>query len=141
MDDTLRAVAQVIGQHDEVCGAGFLIAEDVLVTCAHVIRATGSEPGGSVWLTFPNVDGAGPVEGIVLHEPWRGPEAEDIALVRLGVAVSGTHVPALGSAADSRGHRVRSYGFPGQAPRAGTGDTRRRAAFCLRPGIGPNSSS
>ncbi|WP_327363733.1 nSTAND1 domain-containing NTPase [Streptomyces sp. NBC_01296] len=119
MDDTLRAVAQVIGQHDEVCGAGFLIAEDVLVTCAHVIRATGSEPGGSVWLTFPNVDGAGPVEGIVLHEPWRGPEAEDIALVRLGVAVSGTHVPALGSAADSRGHRVRSYGFPGQAPPGG----------------------
>ncbi|WP_327359907.1 DUF1513 domain-containing protein [Streptomyces sp. NBC_01296] len=115
----LRAVAQVLGQNDEACGAGFLVAEDVLVTCAHVVRAAGSGPGASVWLVFPNADGAGVVEGIVLEEPWREPEAEDVAMVRLGVAVPGTHVPALGSAEGSRGHEVRSFGFPGQAPEGG----------------------
>lgn len=30
--------------------AVFLVAEDVLVTCAHVVRAVGSEPGGVVHL-------------------------------------------------------------------------------------------
>ncbi|MEU2391376.1 trypsin-like peptidase domain-containing protein [Streptomyces sp. NPDC007369] len=115
----LRAVAQVLGQHGEVCGAGFLVAEDVLVTCAHVVRAAGSEPGRSVRLVFPNIDGACPVEGTVLEEPWRDPGAEDVAMVRLAVAVPGTHVPPLGSAAGARGHDVSSFGFPGQAPAGG----------------------
>ncbi|MGW7045143.1 nSTAND1 domain-containing NTPase [Streptomyces avermitilis] len=119
MDATLRAVAQVLGQHDEVCGAGFLVAEDILVTCAHVVSAAGCEPGRRVRLVFPYVDGARPVEGIVLEESWRGPASEDVAMVRLEVVVSGTHVPPLGSAAGSRGHDVRSFGFPGQAPAGG----------------------
>lgn len=119
MDVTLRAVAQVLGQHDEVCGAAFLVAEDILVTCAHVVRAAGSEPGRSVRLVFPYVDGAHSVEGVVLEEPWRGPESEDVAVIRLGPTVPGTHVPPLGSAAGTRGHDVGSYGFPSQAPVGG----------------------
>ncbi|KOV15203.1 hypothetical protein ADK90_31885 [Streptomyces sp. XY413] len=119
MDSTLKAVAQVLGQRDEVCGAGFLVAEDMLVTCAHVVRDAGSEPGGLVRLVFPYVDGMHPVEGIVLEEPWRDPESEDVALVRLGAAVPGTLVPPLGTAAGSRGHKVHSYGFPAQAPAGG----------------------
>ncbi|MER7468903.1 trypsin-like peptidase domain-containing protein [Streptomyces sp. NPDC097981] len=112
-------MAQVLGRNGEACGAGFLVAEDVLVTCAHVVRAADSGPGRSVWLVFPNADGAGVVEGIVMEEPWREPEAEDVAMVRLSAAVPGTYVPALGSAAGSRGHEVRSFGFPGQAPEGG----------------------
>ncbi|RSS64176.1 hypothetical protein EF912_02175 [Streptomyces sp. WAC07061] len=112
-------MAQVLGQRDEVCGAGFLVAEDVLVTCAHVVRDAGSGPGGVVRLVFPYVDGAHPVEGIVLEEPWRDPESEDVALVRLGGVVPGTLVPPLGTAAGSRGHDVHAYGFPAQAPAGG----------------------
>ncbi|MEU9144127.1 trypsin-like peptidase domain-containing protein [Streptomyces sp. NPDC048349] len=119
MDSTLRGVAQVLGQAGEVCGTGFLVAEDLLVTCAHVVHAAGSEPGGGVRLVFPYADGAHPVEGLVLEEPWRAPESEDVALVRLGIIVPGTQVPPLGSAADAQGHGVRSYGFPGQAPAGG----------------------
>ncbi|MEU9305463.1 trypsin-like peptidase domain-containing protein [Streptomyces sp. NPDC048269] len=119
MNVTLRAVAQVLGQQDEVCGAGFLVAEDVLVTCAHVVRAAGSEPGRSVRLMFPYADGAHPVEGVVLEEPWRDPQSEDVAVIRLGRTVPGTHVPPLGSAAGTGGHEVSSYGFPSQAPGSG----------------------
>ncbi|MEU7556270.1 trypsin-like peptidase domain-containing protein [Streptomyces sp. NPDC044571] len=119
MDATLRALAQLLGEHDEVCGAGFLVADDVLVTCAHVVRAAGSEPGSRVRLVFPYVDGARAVEGTVLEEPWRDAESEDVAVVRLDAVVPGTHVPPLGSAAGSSGHGVRSFGFPGQAASGG----------------------
>lgn len=119
MDGILKGVAQVLGQDDEVCGTGFLVTENVLVTCAHVIHAAGGAPGGDVRLVFPHVDGAHPVEGVVLEEQWRDPESEDIALVRLGLTVPGTQVPPLGSAAGTQGHRVRSYGFPAQAPGGG----------------------
>lgn len=40
-------------------------------------------------------------------------------MVRLSASVPGTLVPPLGSAADAQGHRVRSYGFPSQAPASG----------------------
>lgn len=38
------AVAQLLGPDGRVAGAGFLVAEDVLVTCAHVVLAAGVGP-------------------------------------------------------------------------------------------------
>ncbi|MFE6848955.1 trypsin-like peptidase domain-containing protein [Streptomyces sp. NPDC057686] len=117
-----RALAQIFGRDGRVAGAGFLVAEGVLVTCAHVVRAAGSGPGDSLRLAFPHVEGAPEVEGLVLADGWRGPEDEDVAVVRLrpGDGFTGGVTPlALGSAAGSRGHRVQSYGFPTQAPTGG----------------------
>ncbi|MFE2286343.1 trypsin-like peptidase domain-containing protein [Streptomyces sp. NPDC059443] len=118
----LQAVAQILSPDDRVAGAGFLVAEGVLMTCAHVVRAAGSGPGQTLRLIFPHVDGAPEVEGLVLAEVWRAPEDEDVAVVRLydsdGVSPGATAL-ALGSAAGSRGHRVRSFGFPTQAPVGG----------------------
>ncbi|MFF2519858.1 trypsin-like peptidase domain-containing protein, partial [Streptomyces sp. NPDC058086] len=115
----LAAVAQILGWNDQVAGAGFLVAEGVLATCAHVVRAAGAGPGEMVRLVFPHVDGARPVEGFVLAEPWRAPEDEDVAIVRLsGTSADMTALP-LGSAAGCRGHEVRSFGFPAQAPAGG----------------------
>ncbi|SOD86419.1 trypsin-like peptidase domain-containing protein [Streptomyces sp. Ag109_G2-15] len=115
--DLPTAVAQILGPDGSVAGAGFLVAEDVLVTCAHVVRAAGSGPGERVRLAFPRAAGADGLEGHV--EGWRAPEGEDVAFVRLSEVPPGTRVLPLGSGAGCGGHEVRSYGFPAQAPRDG----------------------
>ncbi|MGW7530378.1 nSTAND1 domain-containing NTPase [Streptomyces sp. NPDC054783] len=112
-------MAQVVGPDGEVVGAGFLVAEDVLVTCAHVIQAAEGEPGAIVRLVFPHADGAPQVEGHVLEESWRAPEDDDVAVVRLTSMPARTRTVRLGSAEGCRGHRVRSFGFPAQAPPGG----------------------
>ncbi|MFF7127497.1 trypsin-like peptidase domain-containing protein [Streptomyces sp. NPDC008240] len=118
--DLPRAVAQILGPDGSVAGAGFLVAEDVLVTCAHVVRAANSGPGERVLLAFPRAaGGADSLEGQVLPDSWRAPEDEDVAFVRLSGAPPGTRVLPLGSAEGCGGHQVRSFGFPAQAPREG----------------------
>lgn len=115
--DLPTAVAQILGPDGYVAGAGFLLAEDVLVTCAHVVRAAGSGAGELVRVAFPHVAGADGLEGRV--EEWRAPEEEDVAFIRLRETPPGTRVLSLGSARGSGGHRVRSFGFPAQAQRDG----------------------
>ncbi|MGW2251157.1 nSTAND1 domain-containing NTPase [Kitasatospora sp. NPDC001660] len=115
----LPAVAQILGPGGEVVGAGFLVADGVLVTCAHVVGDAGGGPGGSVRLVFPHVAGAPAVEGQVLGEPWRGAEGDDVAIVRLSGTPMGARALPLGSAAGCTSHRVRSFGFPAQAPQGG----------------------
>ncbi|MGG2460532.1 trypsin-like peptidase domain-containing protein [Streptomyces sp. RGM 3693] len=113
------AVAQILGAEGDVAGAGFLVAEGVLVTCAHVVTAGGYGPGDRLRLTFPHAPGAPQVQGQVLAEAWRAPEDQDVAVVRLEEAPGGVRALALGSAAGCQGHRVRSFGFPAQAPPGG----------------------
>ncbi|MER7485027.1 serine protease, partial [Streptomyces sp. NPDC126497] len=117
--DLPAAVAQVLGPNGAVAGAGFLVAEAVVVTCAHVVAAAGSGPGQRIMLAFPHVEGADQVEGDVLDELWRGAEGEDVAFIRLSSMSAGMQVMPLGSAEGCRGHQVRSFGFPAQAPPQG----------------------
>jgi hypothetical protein len=117
--DLLAAVTQVLGRDGAVAGAGFLVAEAVVVTCAHVVTAAGAGPGQGVVLAFPHVEGAGQVEGHVLDELWRGAEDEDVAFIRLSGMSAGMRMVPLGSAEGCRGHQVRSFGFPAQAPPQG----------------------
>ncbi|MDH6604552.1 WD40 repeat protein/energy-coupling factor transporter ATP-binding protein EcfA2 [Streptomyces sp. SAI-208] len=112
------AVGQILTADGAVAGAGFLIAADVVITCAHVVRAAGHGPGTGVSLAFPHAAGAPSVEGQVLVEPWRAPDANDVAVIRLRGPVGVSPLP-LGSSAGCRGHRVRSFGFPDQAPPGG----------------------
>ncbi|MEU9992876.1 trypsin-like peptidase domain-containing protein [Streptomyces sp. NPDC048045] len=113
------AVAQVLGRQGQVAGAGFLVAQDLLVTCGHVVHAAGSGPGGTVQLLFPQAEGAPRVLGRVLEESWRSPDEDDVAVVRLANAPPGVMALPLGSAEGCRGHQVRSFGFPAQAPPGG----------------------
>ncbi|MFJ3310891.1 trypsin-like peptidase domain-containing protein [Streptomyces sp. NPDC086549] len=102
-----------------MAGAGFLIGEDVVVTCAHVVRADGHGPGERVRLVFPRAEGAPRAEGQVLVGPWRAPDADDVAIIRLSDVPATVEPLPVGKAAGCRGHRVRSFGFPAQAPPGG----------------------
>ncbi|MBD0675642.1 hypothetical protein BU198_34345 [Streptomyces sp. CBMA156] len=99
-------------------GAGFLVSNGLVVTCAHVLLDGGYGPGSTVMLAFPHAPGAPVVTGRVLEDAWREPHEQDVALVRLERAVRVAPV-LLGSATGALGHRVRSFGFPVQAPPGG----------------------
>ncbi|MDN3260439.1 trypsin-like peptidase domain-containing protein [Streptomyces sp. CSDS2] len=113
------AVVQIITDDEKVAGAGFLAGDDLVITCAHVVRAAGEGPGASVRLAFPHAPGAPRMRGVVLHQGWRAPEAEDVAVIRLSGTPPRTGSLALGTAVGCRGHRVSSYGYPAQAPPTG----------------------
>ncbi|MGW9069770.1 nSTAND1 domain-containing NTPase [Streptomyces yangpuensis] len=113
------AVAQVLGPDGKVAGAGFPVADGLLVTCAHVVELAGGGPGTPVQLCFPHLEGAPRVDGLVLTALWRASENEDVAVVRLSSTPPGLKPLPLGSAAGCSGHKVRSYGFPAQAPQTG----------------------
>ncbi|MFJ8210588.1 trypsin-like serine peptidase [Streptomyces sp. NPDC096033] len=110
------AVAQLLGPDGAVAGTGFLVSEDILITCAHVVQGAGSGPGGQVRMAFPHALDAPWMDGDVLEGPWRAPEGDDVAVVRLSRAPETVTPLPLGSAAGCRGHAVGSFGFPAQAP-------------------------
>lgn len=134
------AVVQVLDAAGAASGAGFLVADDVMVTCAHVVAAVGSGPGEAVRLKFPHLPGTPQLEGEVLTEPWRAPEGQDIALVRLTRAPAGAAALPLGSAEGCRGHRVHSFGYPAQAP-VGGHHGYGTAGDLLPPGAGDSGSA
>ncbi|MGV9963650.1 nSTAND1 domain-containing NTPase, partial [Streptomyces olivaceus] len=88
------------------------------MTCAHVLAEGGYGPGAVVTLAFPHAPGAPVVTGRVVEEAWREPHAQDVALVRLERPLRVAPL-SLGAAEGARGHRVRSFGFPVQAPPGG----------------------
>ncbi|MFF9011403.1 trypsin-like peptidase domain-containing protein [Streptomyces sp. NPDC014870] len=112
-------MAQILTPDGRVAGTGFLVAEGVVVTCAHVVEAAGGGPGAEVLLAFPHVVGVDQLAGTVPEELWRSVEGEDVAFVRLGGTPAGARVLSLGSSEGCRGHKVRSFGFPAQAPPEG----------------------
>ncbi|MGW3653248.1 nSTAND1 domain-containing NTPase [Streptomyces sp. NPDC000878] len=119
--ELLAAVARVLGPDGSVAGVGFLVAEGVVATCAHVVEAAGGGPGKDVLLSFPHVANADRVAGQVPGELWRAAEGEgeDVAFIRLTGTPAGMRSLPLASAKGCRGHHVCSYGFPAQAPPEG----------------------
>ncbi|MEO3852571.1 trypsin-like peptidase domain-containing protein [Streptomyces sp. B8F3] len=106
----------MLSSERRVAGAAFLVAEDTVVTSAHVVRDARHGPGDRVTVRFPHLPGGPVIDGVVEAEGWRAPEAEDVAVVRLEWAPQGARPASLGSAAGCSGHRVSSFGFPAQAP-------------------------
>jgi hypothetical protein len=116
----------VFGPDGEVAGAGFLIGDGLVCTCAHVVQEhDGSRPDRPVTVDFPLLAGAEagpPVTAEV--ESWR-PE-DDIALLRLAAPVEGTEpLPFVDDRSEEGGREwgaewggeIRSFGFPVDAPR------------------------
>ncbi|MFI5526688.1 trypsin-like peptidase domain-containing protein, partial [Streptomyces platensis] len=113
------SVVKVLTSDGGVAGAGFLVSDEIALTCAHVVHAARQGPGGRVTVAFPHIPDAPEVPARVLTEGWRGPEGDDLAVLRLEDVPADAGHMTLGPCAGTRGHRVVSYGFPAQAPRGG----------------------
>ncbi|MEV2193188.1 trypsin-like peptidase domain-containing protein [Streptomyces phaeochromogenes] len=107
-------------------GAGFLIGDGLVCTCAHVVQEhDGSPPDRPVTVDFPLLAGAEAGPPIAAEvESWQ-PE-DDIALLRLAAPVEGTEPLPFVDARSVEGGaewcgewggEIRSFGFPVDAPR------------------------
>jgi len=121
--DLEACILRICDRQGNTRGTGFLVSERLAVTCAHVVKGCGVEPGGCVRVVF--YAGGQEREAEVLPEFWRPSERDDaqphlplddVAILRLlpqdeplpqGVA------PAQpGSTRACSGHAMRVLGFP-----------------------------
>ncbi|MFJ3876971.1 trypsin-like peptidase domain-containing protein [Streptomyces sp. NPDC090077] len=106
---------RIRGADGEVVGAGFLVAPDLICTCAHVVgQALGRPPGedpaeGPVDLDFPLVSGRPSARAAVVS--WRH-DGRDVALLRLDAPVAGTRPAPLVDGTSVWGHTFRALGYP-----------------------------
>ncbi|MEW2418422.1 trypsin-like peptidase domain-containing protein [Streptomyces sp. NPDC046866] len=106
---------RIRGADGEVVGAGFLVAPDLVCTCAHVVgQARGpahadGPAAGSVDLDFPLVEGRPAARARVVS--WRH-GGQDVALLRLDAPVAGTRPAPLVDGTSVWGHTFRALGYP-----------------------------
>ncbi|WP_328775548.1 trypsin-like peptidase domain-containing protein [Streptomyces goshikiensis] len=112
------AVVRVAGTDGTVGGVGFLIAPDLVITCAHVVRDalgpprehTGA-PAGELTLDRP-LAGPGRAAAEVAHwAPPRPDRTGDIAVLRLREPLPGAVPLAMAEAGSLWGHPVRVLGL------------------------------
>ncbi|MEU4684495.1 nSTAND1 domain-containing NTPase [Streptomyces xinghaiensis] len=113
-----RGAARIFAPDGGVVGAGFLLADQLVCTCAHVVQQPGGDrPEGPVAVDFPLLAGADegtPVRAEVAY--WR--PGEDIAVLRLATAVHGAEpLPLADATGGEWGGEIRAFGFPEDAPR------------------------
>ncbi|MFI6695234.1 serine protease [Streptomyces sp. NPDC050433] len=108
---------RILSASGGVVGAGFLVAADVVCTCAHVVaRAVSDAAGGMastpVDLDFPVLSGRPQARATVVS--WRSGGA-DVALLRLDAAVEGARPAPLPDGTGVWGHMFRVFGYPDHA--------------------------
>jgi len=118
-----KSIVRILAENCKVVGAGFLVGDDQIVTCAHVIRdALGlpwpnpNPPEADIHLDFPFIDQGKVVKAKVVHwDPRDSGIGNDIAGLKLAGYpprdVKFSHLDA-GADRDRWGHRFRSLGFP-----------------------------
>ncbi|AUH40496.1 nSTAND1 domain-containing NTPase [Streptomyces sp. CMB-StM0423] len=129
-DDALASsVVRVTGQNGALSGAGFLVAADLVLTCAHVVSDALDQPrhetvptGKVVNVELPLAerrDGVGPGVWSAEVEHWvpiRAGHAGDIAVLRLREAIPFAHPLPMVDAASVWNHGARAVGFTGGEP-------------------------
>jgi WD40 repeat protein len=99
-----------------VLGAGFLVGPGLVATCAHVL---GQEPPSRVRVDFPQAPGCPGSWGMLAAGTWRAPAQQDVAFLQLESPPVGVEPLQVRSTTGAAGRRLRSFGFPAQAPPGG----------------------
>nr|WP_203685857.1 trypsin-like peptidase domain-containing protein [Streptomyces sp. SID14515] len=123
----VSAVVRVKGADGAIGGAGFLVAPDLVLTCAHVVsdaldrpREEAVETGTEVTVDVPlagNVDGGEQRAEVRRWIPIRPDQAGDIAVLRLRTGIPGTRPLPMADPPDGVwDHDARAVGFTDDNP-------------------------
>ncbi|MEU7482758.1 trypsin-like peptidase domain-containing protein [Streptomyces sp. NPDC042319] len=112
-----------LGEGGEIAGAGFLIAPDLAVTCAHVVSDALRTPhqqalpdGARVRVDLP-LNGGGAADAEVAHWlPYADDGTGDIAVLRLRAPIDGARPLRMAEATSVWEHAARVAGFPATSP-------------------------
>lgn len=106
-----NSIIRIIDPGGETKGTGFIVADDLAVTCAHIVEFASGGSGQTVRFVF-HATGQKASATVETHG-WRDPTAEDIAILRLddGPLPEGIAPLPLWWAKESAGHPFSSFGF------------------------------
>ncbi|MEG4320631.1 MULTISPECIES: trypsin-like peptidase domain-containing protein [unclassified Microcoleus] len=115
------AIARIYHANGAVVGAGFLVSDRYLITCAHVVAAalsiaqnTQEQPTGTIELDFPLIAAGQKVKSKVVFWQPVNPSlsGEDIAGLELEGSLPNIQPVYLVGAEDYWQHPIRIFGFP-----------------------------
>lgn len=118
------SVVRIRGANGAIVGAGFLVAGDTVLTCAHVVsdalerpRDSAVEAGAVVGLDLPFAAGSPSGTAKVVHwVPVREDQGGDVAVLRLQAPLPGAHPLPMAEVGDVWDHGTRAVGFTDDAP-------------------------
>ena len=114
--DLTAGIVRVLRPSGTTAGTGFVVTDDGLIaTCAHVVEAAGAGPSDTVRVVFHATSEER--EARVEPDWWHGPDAEDVAILRLdGPLPERVMLLLLGSSGGVEGHTLTTFGFPDPKP-------------------------
>jgi len=108
--DIKPAIVAILNTKHAIVGTGFIAADCLIVTCAHVLEAAQFAPGGHVRVRFAVDDSERFAEVDPLHYSPR--DAQDVASLRVSQMPKGVRTLRLAIAADCRpGNPFQSFGY------------------------------
>lgn len=112
MSDSITAsIVAVLDSDDNIAGTGFILSEDMVLTCAHVVESAQSAPGKDIRIRH-HLNRRLQIAK-VSTKMWRPSDGDDIAVLELSESLPvGTRFLFLGSSIDCDGHRFRTFGYP-----------------------------
>jgi hypothetical protein len=108
--DIQNSIVALLSAENEIVGTGFVVADGLIVTCAHVLDLAKAAPGGFVRVRFA-VDGS---ERFAEVDPSTySPKAElDVAILRVSQLPKGVQPLRMSASAGCSGHQFFATGYP-----------------------------
>ena len=107
-----EAIVAILDQRGKVVGTGFVVHENLIATCAHVInKARSGTVEEHIPIRFYNTTSV--TTANIVDEWWPEPQAEDVAILQINQPLpEGALVAPLGSSDGTPGHEFKTFGFP-----------------------------
>ncbi len=109
MQDLEQSVIRILNDQDQTVGTGFVVADRLAVTCAHVVLAAGHNYDQPIRIQYYRNEDKQIVH--VLKEGWSPPSADDVAFLQFETLPEGIVPVVLGSAQHCKGHPYQAFGF------------------------------
>lgn len=104
-----NGIIGILDSDDKIVGTGFLVGENLALTCAHVVEQAGSEPGGKVYVRF-NVNRINHVAHVD-SASWSPREQFDFATLRFDNIPSGVEVLPIAYSQHCNGNDFYTFGY------------------------------